>query len=93
MFVANHNSWMDIPFVGIAVGWRNYKLISKAELGRVPILGKAISIGGHVMVDRSSRKSQIMTLKSGMQWLKVSRSGSQSLASVFLVVSNFYLIW
>ena len=74
MFVANHNSWMDIPFVGIAVGWRNYKLISKAELGRVPILGKAISIGGHVMVDRSSRKSQIMTLKSGMQWLKVSHS-------------------
>ena len=93
MFVANHNSWMDIPFIGIAVGWRNYKLISKAELGRVPILGKAISIGGHVMVDRSSRKSQIMTLKSGMQWLKVSRSDSQSLASVFLVVSIFFKIW
>jgi len=70
MFVANHNSWMDIPFIGVTVGWRNYKLISKAELGKVPILGKAISIGGHVMVDRSSRKSQIMTLKSGMQWLK-----------------------
>lgn len=50
MFVANHNSWMDIPFVGITVGWRNYKLISKAELGKVPILGKAISVGGHVMV-------------------------------------------
>lgn len=70
MFVANHNSWMDIPFIGVTVGWRNYKLISKAELGKVPILGKAISIGGHVMVDRSSRKSQIMTLKSGMKWLK-----------------------
>lgn len=71
MFVANHNSWMDIPFVGVTVGWRNYKLISKAELGKVPILGKAISIGGHVMVDRTSRKSQIMTLKKGMQTLKV----------------------
>lgn len=70
MFVANHNSWMDIPFVGVTVGWRNYKLISKAELGKVPILGKAISIGGHVMVDRTSRKSQIMTLKKGMQTLK-----------------------
>lgn len=70
MFVANHNSWMDIPFVGVTVGWRNYKLISKAELGKVPILGKAILLGGHVMVDRSNRKSQIMTLKAGMQWLK-----------------------
>jgi 1-acyl-sn-glycerol-3-phosphate acyltransferase len=74
MFVANHNSWMDIPFMGITVGWRNYKLISKAELGKVPILGKAIALGGHVMVDRSDRKSQLKTLKLGMQWLKVSES-------------------
>ena len=71
MFVANHNSWMDIPFVGTTMGLRNYKLISKMELGKVPILGKAIKVGGHVMVDRSSRKSQIKTLKSGMQCLKV----------------------
>mmetsp|Transcript_25577 Transcript_25577/g.37960 ORF Transcript_25577/g.37960 Transcript_25577/m.37960 type:complete len:355 (+) Transcript_25577:154-1218(+) len=70
MFVANHNSWLDIAFMAITLGWRNHKLIAKAELEKVPILGKAISIGGHVMVDRSSRKSQIMTLKSGMQWLK-----------------------
>eukprot|EP00557_Chaetoceros_sp_GSL56_P002612 CAMPEP_0176496084 /NCGR_PEP_ID=MMETSP0200_2-20121128/11009_1 /TAXON_ID=947934 /ORGANISM="Chaetoceros sp., Strain GSL56" /LENGTH=387 /DNA_ID=CAMNT_0017894021 /DNA_START=163 /DNA_END=1326 /DNA_ORIENTATION=+ len=70
MFVANHNSWMDIPFMGVTVGWRNYKLISKAELGKVPILGKAIALGGHVMVDRSDRKSQLKTLKMGMQWLK-----------------------
>mmetsp|Transcript_27480 Transcript_27480/g.34007 ORF Transcript_27480/g.34007 Transcript_27480/m.34007 type:complete len:361 (+) Transcript_27480:138-1220(+) len=70
MFVANHNSWMDIPFVGTSIGWKNYKMVSKAELGKVPILGKSIRVGGHVMVDRSSRKSQLLTLKSGMQWLK-----------------------
>lgn len=70
MFVANHNAWMDIPFVGATVGWRNYKMISKAELGKVPILGRSIKVGGHVMVDRTNRRSQLMTLKSGMQWLK-----------------------
>lgn len=70
MFVANHNSWMDIPFVGTTVGWRNYKLISKTELLKVPILGKAIEVGGHVIVDRASRRSQMRTLKSGMKWLK-----------------------
>ena len=69
MFVANHNSWMDIPFMGIVVGWRNYKLISKAELGKVPILGRSIKVGGHVMVDRSSRKSQLKTFKDGMKCL------------------------
>jgi len=70
MFVANHNSWMDIPFIGCAIGWRNYKFISKAELGKVPILGTSIKTGGHLMIDRTNRRSQIKTLKSGMQWLK-----------------------
>lgn len=70
MFVANHNSWMDIPFVGYTIGWRNYKLISKAELGKVPILGKAIKEGGNIMVDRANRRSQLKTLKDGIQWLK-----------------------
>lgn len=73
MFVANHNSWLDIPFVGGTIGWRNYKLVSKAELGKVPILGKAIQLGRHIMVDRSDRRSQIATLRNGMDLLKVRR--------------------
>ena len=71
MFVANHCSWMDIPFLGVTIGWRNYKLISKAELGKVPILGTAIKAGGNIMVDRANRRSQLATLKQGIQYLKV----------------------
>jgi 1-acyl-sn-glycerol-3-phosphate acyltransferase len=70
MFVANHNSFMDIPISAQVFGFRNSKMVSKVELTKVPILGRAIKVGGHVIVDRSSRKSQILTLKSGMQWLK-----------------------
>eukprot|EP00429_Kryptoperidinium_foliaceum_P026601 CAMPEP_0176153418 /NCGR_PEP_ID=MMETSP0120_2-20121206/78372_1 /TAXON_ID=160619 /ORGANISM="Kryptoperidinium foliaceum, Strain CCMP 1326" /LENGTH=338 /DNA_ID=CAMNT_0017490477 /DNA_START=129 /DNA_END=1145 /DNA_ORIENTATION=- len=70
MFVANHCSWMDIPFLGATVGWRNYKLVSKKELGIVPILGSAIRAGGNIMVDRSDRKSQLKTLKQGINYLK-----------------------
>lgn len=70
MFVANHNSWMDIPFLGSTIGWRNYKLISKQELGKVPILGKAIKVAGNLMVDRDDRKSGLKTLKKGIQYLK-----------------------
>jgi len=71
MFVANHNSWMDIPFLGATVGiGQNYKFVSKAELKKVPILGKSIECGGHVMVDRESRKSQVMAVRNGMKWLK-----------------------
>jgi len=71
MFVANHNSWMDIPFLGATVGiTENYKFVSKAELIKVPILGTSISCGGHVMVDRLNRRSQVMAVKNGMGWLK-----------------------
>jgi len=70
MFVANHCSWMDIPFLGATMGWRNYKIVSKKELGVVPILGTAIRAGGHIMVDRLDRRSQIRTLKQGIGYLK-----------------------
>ena len=69
MFVSNHNSWMDIPFLGHAIGWVNYKFVAKKELEKVPILGKAIKVAENVLVDRSNRKSQLLTLKSGMKWL------------------------
>jgi len=70
MFVANHNSWMDIPFLGATVGWRNYKLVSKKELAIIPILGTAIRVGGNIMIDRTDRRSQIKTLKDGISYLK-----------------------
>ena len=52
MFVSNHNSWMDIPFLGHAIGWHNYKFVAKKELEKVPILGKAIKVAKNVLVDR-----------------------------------------
>ena len=52
MFVANHNSWMDIPFLGHTIGWHNYKFVAKKELEKVPILGKAIKVAKNVLVDR-----------------------------------------
>lgn len=69
MFVSNHNSWMDIPFLGHTIGWHNYKFVAKKELEKVPILGKAIKVAKNVLVDRSNRKSQLLTLKQGMKWL------------------------
>ena len=89
MFVANHNSWMDIPFMGHAIGWRNYKFISKAELGQIPIIGRSIKNGGHVMIDRTNRRSQILTLKSGMQWLKVSITILTSKMKITYLYLNF----
>jgi 1-acyl-sn-glycerol-3-phosphate acyltransferase len=70
MYVANHCSWMDIPFVCCVFGFRNCKIIAKAELGKVPILGRALRVGGHVILDRTNRRSQMAAYKGGVQCLK-----------------------
>jgi len=70
MFVANHSSWMDIPYVAMAIGRNNYKMIAKSELLKVPILSKSLRECQHVLIDRSSRRSQIQTYKDGIDWLK-----------------------
>lgn len=46
--------------------------MAKKELEKVPILGKAIKVAENVLVDRSDRKSQLLTLKQGIKWLDVS---------------------
>jgi len=71
MYVANHCSWMDIPYVAMAIGVsRNFKIVAKKELLRVPILGSAISTSDNITVDRTSRRSQIETYKKGVAWLR-----------------------
>jgi 1-acyl-sn-glycerol-3-phosphate acyltransferase len=62
---------MDIPYVAMAIGvGKNYKIIAKDELLKVPILGEAIAVGENITIDRGSRKSQVKTYKEGLRWLR-----------------------
>lgn len=70
MYVANHCSWMDIPFVAMAIGWQNYKIIAKQELLKVPILSKSMRQCDHIVLDRTNRRSQLVTYKKAVQYLK-----------------------
>lgn len=70
MFVANHASHMDIPFVCAAIGWQNYKIVAKKELLNVPVLGKSLQVAGHVLLDRNNRKSQLQSFKQGVHYLQ-----------------------
>lgn len=69
MFVANHASYMDIPFVCATIGWTNYKIIAKKELLDTPVLGKSLILGGHVIIDRTNRRSQLESFKRGVKYL------------------------
>jgi 1-acyl-sn-glycerol-3-phosphate acyltransferase len=70
MFVANHSSWMDIYFVGVSIGWQNYKMVAKKELLKVPFLSKSLKVAKHILLDRDDLKSQLKTYKTGVKYLK-----------------------
>ncbi|MBL0356819.1 MAG: 1-acyl-sn-glycerol-3-phosphate acyltransferase [Chitinophagaceae bacterium] len=66
VFVFNHISFIDIPIIMKAIRKQHFRILGKAELGKVPIFGflyrKAV-----VMVDRSSpanRAQSVRQLKS-----------------------------
>lgn len=70
MFVANHSSWMDIYFTAMALRGRNFKMIAKKDLLKVPFLGKSLKVAKHITLDRDNRKSQFQTYKQGVKYLK-----------------------
>lgn len=71
MYVANHTSFMDIYFVAMALGFRsNYKFVAKKELLKLPLLGRAIKVCHHIVLDRTSRRSQLETYKKSVKALK-----------------------
>lgn len=60
-FTANHQSWVDIPalFVALPVP---LLFLGKAELARVPFLGWYMSVMGMVFIDRSDRVKSVRSV-------------------------------
>lgn len=63
LVIANHQSYLDVPLLiaslPVVPGF-----VAKRELQEVPFLGLAIRSGGHVLLDRSDRKSALSALKN-----------------------------
>jgi len=62
VFVANHQSAFDI-FLTYGYLNHNIKWVQKYELRRIPLVGKASEIAGHVFVDSSSIKAMTRTIE------------------------------
>ncbi len=67
-FVANHQSWLDIPVLFAAVP-APLHFIAKQELARVPFLGWYISAMGMVFVDRSARRKALSSVSAAGELL------------------------
>jgi 1-acyl-sn-glycerol-3-phosphate acyltransferase len=69
VFVANHESWWDIPAVG-QVQPRTIRYMAKSELFRIPVFGRIIAWGGGFPVrrgepDRDSLRIVHETIEAG----------------------------
>ena len=69
VYVANHQSAMDIPvaFVALPV---NFRFVAKKSLSYVPVLGWYLVAGGHLMVDRGKSSSAIATLEKAAEQIQ-----------------------
>lgn len=69
VFVANHQGAFDI-FLTYGFLDQNIKWVQKQELRKIPFVGKASEIAGHVFVDNSSIKAMLRTIKKAEQELE-----------------------
>jgi 1-acyl-sn-glycerol-3-phosphate acyltransferase len=61
LVMSNHQSLYDVPVLFQVIG-PNLRMITKEELFRVPIFGKALAAGGFISIDRSNRMAAIRSL-------------------------------
>lgn len=62
VFVANHQSFLDVFAV---YGWlpNNFKWLMKKELRKIPFVGTACAVAGHIFVDRSNPRAALQSIE------------------------------
>ncbi|HWP56559.1 MAG TPA: lysophospholipid acyltransferase family protein [Candidatus Acidoferrales bacterium] len=63
IFMANHQSYIDIPALVQGLAPFQLRLIAKKELVWVPVFGWALWASKHILVDRSGGKRAVTTLR------------------------------
>ena len=61
LYMSNHESLMDIPVIQASAP-RSPRMVTKKELFKVPIWGKAMKVSGFISIDRKNRESAIESL-------------------------------
>ena len=72
IFVANHLSWYDV--LALAKVLPRYKFIGKAELGRVPLFGRAAQVAAMILIDRDNRKQAFESYRAAAEEIRAGSS-------------------
>ena len=73
VFCANHQSNVDPPVLFNALH-RRLHILFKAELKRLPLLGRAFQVGGFVPIDRASRDQSMAAIEQVAESLRAGNS-------------------
>jgi 1-acyl-sn-glycerol-3-phosphate acyltransferase len=68
IYMSNHQSLYDIPAIGAIVP--GVRMVTKAELFKVPVWGQALKASGFVSINRRNRTSAIESLKEAAAKMK-----------------------
>ena len=63
VFMANHQSHMDIPILFATLAAHNFRFLAKDSLFAIPLFGPAMRRVGHVAIDRSNRRKAMASIK------------------------------
>ena len=69
LVIPNHTSFLDIFSLSGFVP-RRLKYVSKIEILRIPLIGWAMRLAGHIAIRRTDRKSQLQTFKDTVDSLE-----------------------
>ena len=85
IFMANHQSNLDIPILFAALKGYNFRFLAKDSLFAIPVFGPALRRMGHVAIDRGNRRKAMesidaaVNLVSGGVGLLVFPEGTRSM--------------
>jgi 1-acyl-sn-glycerol-3-phosphate acyltransferase len=69
LFVSNHASNLDPPIITQLLG-RRISIMTKQELFKIPLFGRAMRAAGFVPVDRSDRKAAVKSVRDAVRVLQ-----------------------
>ncbi|MBI5576602.1 MAG: 1-acyl-sn-glycerol-3-phosphate acyltransferase [Deltaproteobacteria bacterium] len=69
ILVSNHQSLVDIPLLITALN-RGVGFLSKRELGRIPLFGKAMAYGGNLFIDRDDPRDALHLMRDAVRRIR-----------------------
>jgi 1-acyl-sn-glycerol-3-phosphate acyltransferase len=89
LVMSNHQSLYDVPVLFCVIG-SNIRMVTKKELFKVPIFGRALAEGGFIAIDRSDRHAALKSLERARELLAsgthvwIAPEGTRSLTGALL---------